>query len=73
LKVDHKINRLDKLAERFILAGEAMTKNNSTNYICNSTDNESVGVEMFACEYRRYHEYFGIDYSEKNEEYFFFF
>lgn len=68
LKVDHKINSFDKLAERFILTGEAMTKNNSTNYICNSMENGGVGVERFACEYRRYHEYFWIDYSEKNEE-----
>lgn len=45
-----------------------MTKNNSTNYIRNSMDNESVGVERFACEYRRYQQYFWIDYSEKNEE-----
>lgn len=31
-------------------------------------DNESVRVERFACEYRRYQEYFWIDYSKKNEE-----
>lgn len=54
LKVDHKINSLDKLAERFILAGEAMAKNNSTDYIGNGMDDGSAGVERPACKHRSY-------------------
>lgn len=57
LKVDHKMNSFEKLEERFIVAGEAVTKDNSTDYISNSLDNRSAGVERFACKYRRYREY----------------
>lgn len=54
LKVDHKINSFDKLAERFILAGEAMAKNNSTDDIGDGLDDGSAGVKRLACRYRSY-------------------